>query len=134
MGLSRRAYAALRGVQIRAVGKAIATGRITAEADGTIDAAKADAMWNTSRVQPSNAAPMPKIWGAEMRQLNGQRGAPERRRWPLSLCATSETRDCEGQPKAENFETQRPSVSANVGRESESEQHFASKTQPGHPD
>jgi hypothetical protein len=32
MWLSRRAYAALRGVQMRAVRKAIATGRITIEA------------------------------------------------------------------------------------------------------
>jgi hypothetical protein len=30
------------------VRKAIATGRITAEADGKIDAAKADAMWDAS--------------------------------------------------------------------------------------
>jgi hypothetical protein len=42
MGLSRRAYAALREVHESAVRKAIATGRITTEADGTIDAAKAD--------------------------------------------------------------------------------------------
>jgi hypothetical protein len=48
MGLSRRAYAALREVQTRAVHKVIATGRITLEADGTIDAAKADAMWDAS--------------------------------------------------------------------------------------
>lgn len=48
MGLSRRAYAALCGVQMRAVRKAIATGRITTEADGTIDAAKADAMRRAS--------------------------------------------------------------------------------------
>ena len=48
MGLSRRAYAALRGVHESAVRKAIATGRITTEADGTIDAAKADAMWDAS--------------------------------------------------------------------------------------
>ena len=46
MGLSRRAYAALRGVHESAVRKAIASGRITTEADGTIDAAKADAMWD----------------------------------------------------------------------------------------
>lgn len=32
MGLSRRAYAALRGVQMRAVRKAVAIGRMTAEA------------------------------------------------------------------------------------------------------
>ena len=48
MGLSRRAYAALRGVHESAVRQAIATGRITLEADGTIDAAKADAMWDAS--------------------------------------------------------------------------------------
>jgi hypothetical protein len=48
MGLSRRAYAALRGVHESAVRKAIASGRITTEADGTIDAAKADAMWDAS--------------------------------------------------------------------------------------
>jgi len=46
MGLSRRAYAALRGVHESAVRKAIATGRIATEADGTIDAARADAMWD----------------------------------------------------------------------------------------
>ena len=38
MGLSRRAYAALRGVHESAVRKAIAKGRITTEADGTIEA------------------------------------------------------------------------------------------------
>ena len=43
MGLSRRAYAALRGVHESAVRKAIASGRITTEADGTIDAAKVQA-------------------------------------------------------------------------------------------
>lgn len=48
MGLSRRAYAALRGVHESAVRKAIASGRITTEADGTIDAAKADAMGDSS--------------------------------------------------------------------------------------
>jgi len=47
-GLSRRAYAALRGVHESAVRKAIASGRITTEADGTIDAAMADAMWDAS--------------------------------------------------------------------------------------
>jgi hypothetical protein len=66
MGLSRRAYASLRGVHESAVRKATATGRITTEADGTItlvagsllradqqadgtiDAAKADSMWDAS--------------------------------------------------------------------------------------
>lgn len=44
MGLSRLPQAALCGVQMRARRKAIASGRITLEADGTIDAAKADTM------------------------------------------------------------------------------------------
>jgi len=46
MGLSRRAYAAHRGVSEAAVRKAIATGRITLEPDGTIDPVKADAQWD----------------------------------------------------------------------------------------
>jgi hypothetical protein len=45
MGVSRREYARLRGVSESAVRKALATGRITAEPDGTIDPAKADAQW-----------------------------------------------------------------------------------------
>lgn len=48
LGLSRRAYAALRGVRMRAVRKAIATGQIATEADGTIEAAKAEAIWDAS--------------------------------------------------------------------------------------
>jgi hypothetical protein len=67
-GLSRRAYAALRGVHESAVRKAIASGRITTEADGTIDAIKADAMWDAlknpgnrraSGVRPCGVAPRP---------------------------------------------------------------------------
>lgn len=46
MGMSRRQYAAHRGVSHTAVGKAIATGRISIEADGTIDPAKADRQWD----------------------------------------------------------------------------------------
>ncbi len=45
MGLSIRAYARHRGVTDTAVHKAIRAGRITPEADGTIDSAKADAEW-----------------------------------------------------------------------------------------
>jgi len=46
MGISIRAYARQRGVSDAAVRKAIKTGRITPEVDGTIDPAKADAQWN----------------------------------------------------------------------------------------
>ena len=53
MGLSRRAYAKHRGCNESAVRKAIAAGRISVEADGTIDPEKADAAWaaNTSRIR-----------------------------------------------------------------------------------
>ncbi len=47
MGLSRRKYATHRGVSEKAVRKAIAAGRITVEADDTIDPAKADVQWAT---------------------------------------------------------------------------------------
>jgi hypothetical protein len=52
MGLSRRAYARHRGCAESAVRKAIATGRITPEPDGTINPAKADAQW-AAQTDPS---------------------------------------------------------------------------------
>ena len=45
MGISIRAYARHRGVTDTAVHKAIRAGRITPEADGTVDAVKADTEW-----------------------------------------------------------------------------------------
>ena len=45
MGVSRRSYAAQRGVSEAAVCKAIATGRIRTLADGTIDPERADSEW-----------------------------------------------------------------------------------------
>ncbi len=45
MALSIRAYARHRGVSDTAVHKAIRSGRITPEPDGTIDPDKADAQW-----------------------------------------------------------------------------------------
>jgi hypothetical protein len=48
MGVSRRAYAALRGVSEAAVRKALATGRIAAEPDGTIDLVRADLIWGAA--------------------------------------------------------------------------------------
>ena len=48
MGVSRRSYAAQRGVSEAAVRKAIATGRITTLPDGTIDPDGAAAL----RVEP----------------------------------------------------------------------------------
>ena len=52
MGISIRAYARLRGVSDMAVRKAITTGRISKNADGTIDAALADSQWEV-RTDPS---------------------------------------------------------------------------------
>ena len=45
MGISIRAYARRRGVSHTAVRKAIQSGRVTPEADGTIDPEKADREW-----------------------------------------------------------------------------------------
>lgn len=45
MGISIRAYGRHRGVSDTAVRKAIKSGRITLEADGTLDPDKADAQW-----------------------------------------------------------------------------------------
>lgn len=45
MGISMRAYARLRGVAHSAVQKAIRSGRITREPDGSIDPKRADAEW-----------------------------------------------------------------------------------------
>lgn len=45
MGVSRRQYANIRGVSETAVRKAIQTGRIPVEPDGTIDIARANAAW-----------------------------------------------------------------------------------------
>ncbi|MGH8585250.1 MAG: elements of external origin [Gammaproteobacteria bacterium] len=53
MGISIRAYARGRGVSDAAVRKAIKTGRITPEPDGTIEPARADREWrrNTDSAQ-----------------------------------------------------------------------------------
>mgnify|MGYP003593591897 CR=1 FL=1 len=55
MSMSLRAYARHRGVALSAVQKAIATGRIQTEANGTIDPVKADAQWDqhTRTSQPT---------------------------------------------------------------------------------
>ncbi|MHC6050599.1 elements of external origin [Ralstonia solanacearum] len=52
MGISIRAYARHRGVSDAAVRKAIAAGRITPEADGTIDSGRADAEWARNTEAP----------------------------------------------------------------------------------
>ena len=52
MGLSIRAYARHRGVSHVAVKKAIDSGRITPEADGTLDPERADAEWAKNTEAP----------------------------------------------------------------------------------
>lgn len=52
MGLSIRAYARHRGVSDAAVRKAIAAGRITPNADGTLDPAQVDAQWSRNTEAP----------------------------------------------------------------------------------
>jgi hypothetical protein len=52
MGISIRAYARHRGVTDTAVHKAIRAGRITPEADGTIDADRADREWARNSDMP----------------------------------------------------------------------------------
>ena len=54
MGISIRAYARHRGVSDAAVRKAIAAGRITPEADGTIDAERVDGEWARNSDAPRN--------------------------------------------------------------------------------
>ena len=52
MGLSIRAYARHRGVTDTAVHKAIRSGRITPEPDGTVDANRADLEWERNTDSP----------------------------------------------------------------------------------
>ena len=58
MGLSIRAYARHRGVSHVAVMKAIESGRITQEADGTIDPEQADREWKQNTVSPRKRSSM----------------------------------------------------------------------------
>ena len=60
MGLSIRGYAAHRGVSHTSVRKAIASGRITPEPDGTIDPDKADRDWRRN-ADPSKDRPRPQM-------------------------------------------------------------------------
>ena len=56
MGLSIRAYARHRGVSDTAVHKAIRTGRITPEADGSVDPERADQDWARNTGTPHRKA------------------------------------------------------------------------------
>ena len=81
MGLSRRAYARHRGVSDMAVRKAIASGRITVEEDGTIDPDKADRAWGSSS-DPAQVRPVVKTPPTP-------RGTPR----PVSMAAAETVRE-----------------------------------------
>ena len=79
MGISIRAYARHRGVTDTAVHKAIRTGRISTEPDGTLDADRADQEWarntdvpNTGTAQRTVKVKVPQ----EGRQAGGPAGGP----------------------------------------------------------
>jgi hypothetical protein len=60
MGISIRAYARLRGVSDTSVHKAIKTGRITPEADGSIDVDRANQQWSDNTDQSQQRKPSTK--------------------------------------------------------------------------
>jgi hypothetical protein len=64
MGVSIRAYARHRGVSHVAVMRAIKAGRVPVEADGTIEATKADAAWQRS-TDPGRVKSTPKRAASE---------------------------------------------------------------------
>lgn len=93
MGISRRAYAALRGVSDTAVRKAIATGRITPEPDGTIDPVKADAQWAASTDPAKQRGPLAQELG---RQASAQTAMHFDRK-PVPAAALEAVRDTLGE-------------------------------------
>jgi len=70
MGLSASAYAKRRGVSHVAVLKAIKTGRIVKESDGTIDPDKADAAWTKNTDPAQQRKPAKKIEQAPERPVD----------------------------------------------------------------
>src|SRR5271169_4008044 len=57
--MSLRAYARHRGVSLRAVQKALASGRIAAREDGRLDAEVADVNWSRNTAPRARPAPTP---------------------------------------------------------------------------
>jgi len=81
MGMSIRAYGRHRGVSDAAVRKAIKSGRIRLEADGSIGADKADALWkiNTDVAQQRGSQtvkPVPDAALDAVRDMLKENGAP----------------------------------------------------------
>lgn len=82
MNMSLRAYAKHRGVSPSAVVKAVSTGRIHKEADGSINAAKADTQWGQHTRQAQASAPSPRrpVAGAVSQALGAPSGAADEAR------------------------------------------------------
>jgi hypothetical protein len=81
MGLSIRAYAAQRGVSHTAVRKAISSGRLILEPDGTIDQVKADRDWEqnadpSKRREAPKLKPVPTAAVGAVRDTLSEAGAP----------------------------------------------------------
>jgi len=74
MGISIRAYARHRGVTDTAVHKAIRTGRVTPEADGTIDPDRADADWARNTDSPKRGTTQ-HAESVVVREVNGEQSA-----------------------------------------------------------
>lgn len=94
MGVSRRAYAKIRGVDEKAVRKAIESGRITVEPDGTIDPDKADAHWNDGIIPRGNGAG---TGGAVRKKQTAAQSANKRAVPNEAVEAVQETLRAEGQ-------------------------------------
>lgn len=83
--MSLRAYAKHRGVSPSAVVKAVSTGRIHKEADGSINAAKADTQWGQHTRQAQAPTPAPPasrrpVAGAVSQALGAPSGAADEAR------------------------------------------------------
>jgi hypothetical protein len=82
MGISIRAYARRRGVSHVAVLRAAKAGRIPLEADGTVDAVKADAAWarstepGRSRATAGKLKPVPEAAVGSVRETLKEQGLP----------------------------------------------------------
>ena len=74
MGISIRAYARHRGVTDTAVHKAIRTGRVTPEANGTIDADRADLEWARNTDSPKRGTNQ-RAESVVVREVNGEPSA-----------------------------------------------------------
>ena len=72
MGVSLREFARRRGVSLTAVQKAIASGRIHKEPDGTIDPVRADAEWEAN-TRPAAEAGEPEETGMTYRKAHKMR-------------------------------------------------------------